>query len=109
MTSTASKVEVMRRKARGFYSSYDILSYAGFSDYKEVVALYANINIRKENGETALCSFPSGDDEGMSGDDEDMSGDDEDIVRVLFEKYAEKFLKDATEYAILRVPVKERC
>jgi len=92
----------MRRKARGFYSSYDALSYTSFSDYKEVVALYANINTRKENGETALCSFPSGDDEGISGDDED-------IVRVLFEKYAEKFLKDATEYAILRVPVKERC
>lgn len=85
----------MRRKARGFHSSYDALSYAGFSDYKEVVALYVNINARKENGETALCSFPS--------------GDDEDIVRVLFEKYAEKFLKDATEYAILRVPVEERC
>lgn len=108
----ASKGEVLKSILKGVYFDNnrqpfggcfrDALRYAGFSDYKEVVALYANIKARKENGETASCSFPS-------GDAEDISGDDEEMVRVLFEKYAEEFFEDATKYAVLRVPVEERC
>lgn len=109
---SASKSEVLKSILKEVYfdnnrQSFEgcfrnALRYAGFSDYKEIVTLYVNIKARKENGETASCSF-------SSGDAEDISRDDEEMVRVLFEKYAEEFFENAIKYAVLRVSIEERC
>ncbi len=109
---SASKSEILKSILKEVYfdnnrQSFEdcfrnALRYAGFSDYKEIVALYVNIKARKENDETASCSF-------SSRDAEDISKDDEEMVRVLFEKYVEEYFENATKYAVLRVSIEERC